>query len=98
MQCVSDRLRWLVGTKRFVSEEAGWQRFLDYLVNRNGVDIDSAHRNEMLTHQAYIDNVLDDPDTPRDKSKMASLEAFGCYSDVIAAFEKFSGAEMLPTS
>jgi hypothetical protein len=99
MQSVNDRLRWLVdGKQRFVSIEAGWQRFLHYLDDRNGADIDSANRSEMLIHQEYIDDVMDDPDTHRDKSKMSGVEAFGRYSDVIAAFETFCEAELLPSS
>jgi hypothetical protein len=84
--------------QRFVSVEAGWQRFVDYLHARNAAYIDSGHRKEMLTHRDYIDDVLNDRDTHRDKSKMSSLEAFGEYDDVISAFEKFCVEERLPTS
>jgi hypothetical protein len=99
MESVSDSLRRLVETKhRFTSVEAGWHRFLHYLHERNGADIDGAHRSEIVTHLNYIDDAVLDPDADRDENKMAGLDAFAEYDDVIAAFQKFCQVEMLPAS
>jgi hypothetical protein len=99
VEAVTGSLRKLVETKqRFTSVEAGWQRFLHYLHERMGADIDGVHRRDMATHLGYIDGVIDDPVANRDESNLASLERFGRYDDVIAAFQKFRVAQMLPAS
>jgi hypothetical protein len=99
MESVNDRLRRLMETeRRFVSVEAGWQRFLHYLHARHGADIDGVHRAELLSLVVLIDDVLEEPDIRPDQRKFSSLEAFGRYDDVIAAFRKFCLDQNLHTS